>query len=164
MEKRALSISIKEKKDVKFYTVTWQEATGEERRCKSSEYPRPELEGYLDAMAEFIPWMTTIPKENINWIEIAGANFEYSKSGVPYLTLGVSLGVNAGLTTVNCFAFKSPQLPVDLKHANIENPQTIPEKFSALAKLLHDEIIYYADGSRAQTTLFDESVKECVEE
>ena len=37
MEKRALSISIKEKKDVKFYTVTWQEATGEERRCKSSE-------------------------------------------------------------------------------------------------------------------------------
>ena len=105
-------------------------------------------EGYLDAMAEFIPWMTTIPKENINWIEIAGANFEYSKSGVPHLTLGVSLGVNAGLTTVNCFAFKSPQLPVDLKHANIENPQTIPEKFNALAKLLHDEIIYYAEVAR----------------
>lgn len=164
MKKRALSVTIKEKKEVKYYTVAWQEANGEERRAKSCEWPRPELEAYLDGMAEFIPWMTTIPKENIAWVEIAGANFEYSKSGVPYLSLGVSIGVRAGLTTNNGFAFKSPQLPVDLEHANTENPETIPDKFSGLAKLLHDEILRYAEGDRAQTTLFDEDKKECVDE
>lgn len=157
MKKRAKSITIKEgKRGTKHYTVAWQEANGEERRTKSCEPSRPTLEAYLSAMAAFIPWITTIPEKNIAWAEIAGAKFNYSPTtGMAYLSLKVAIGVKAGMSVDNCFGFTTPELPVDLDHANTDNPTSIAEKFTGMAKLLHDEILLYADGYRAQMSLFD---------
>lgn len=151
MKKKALSVSITEKKETKIYTVRWKEPTGEERQCKSIEYPRPELEDTLDAFIELLPNFTGIPKGNIQWAEISGGNFEYTKAG----TIMLSLGVAVGIVEVGTYKFKSPELTVDLEHADINTAEHWREKYSALAKFLHDEIIMYAEGKRAQGTLFE---------
>ena len=151
MKKKALSVSIKTKKETTVYTVKWKEATGEERQCKSTDFPRPELEDTIEAFMPLISDFTGIPKSNIRWAEIAGANFEYTKSGAATLSLGVAVGIS----DVGSYTFKSPEIAVDLEHADINTAETWREKYSALAKFLHDEIIYYAEGKRAQGTLFE---------
>ena len=149
MKKQALSVSIKTKKETVIYTVKWKEATGEERQCKSAEPPRPELEDTIEGFYPLLSNFTGIPDANIKWAEIAGANFEYTKSGTATLSLGVAVGIR----DVGSYTFKSPEVPVDLEHADINTAETWQEKYSALAKFLHDEIIFYAEGKRAQSTL-----------
>ena len=143
MKKKALSVSIKTKKETTIYTVKWKEATGEERQCKSTDFPRPELEDTIGAFIPLLSDFTGIPKNNIR--------FEYTKSGAATLSLGVAVGIS----DVGSYTFKSPEIAVDLEHADINTAETWREKYSALAKFLHDEIIYYAEGKRAQGTLFE---------
>lgn len=58
---RAVSISIKEKKEIIQYTVKWQKTpNGEELSCKSCEFPRPELIETMRDFAQFIPIITLI--------------------------------------------------------------------------------------------------------
>ena len=88
---RAVSISVKEKNEIPFYTVKWQkEPNGEEMQCRSSEFPRPELISALSGFGEFIPIMCMIPKENIRYVIIAGATFTYKDKNMG-LNLGVQL-------------------------------------------------------------------------
>ena len=152
MKKQALSLSIKTKKDTQIFTVKWKEATGEERQCKSMDFPRPELLDTLTAFLPLLPNYTGIPADNIKWAEIAGGNFEYTKGGAVTLSLGVAVVIKG----VGGYTFKSPELTVDLEHADINTAEDWRDKYSALAKFLHDEIIMYAEGKRAQGNLFVE--------
>ena len=152
--KQALGISIKTKKEIKTYTVRWRE-NGEERQCKSIEYPRPELDDTLDAFVEFIPDIAGITKEKMVWAEIAGATFEYAKDGTASLSLGVAVGI-VGTGEIN---FKTPGIPVDFDGADINSAETWLEKYGALAQFLHDEIIMYAEGKRAQSELAFDTVE-----
>ena len=80
MAKKALGVSIREKSDgTRVYTVRWEEFGGEERQCKSREFPRPELEGTLEAFGQFIPYLCLIPASRINYTTIAGASIKYPK-------------------------------------------------------------------------------------
>ena len=118
--------------------------------CKSCEFPRPELPNTLEAFAKFIPEIVMWPKDNVRWVEIAGATFEYSKvSDTPYLSLGAAVGLENGLA----IKFESPALSVDMEHSDINTAVEWRQKYDALAKMLHDEIIMYAEGKRAQTEL-----------
>lgn len=150
MTKKAISVSIKEKKEETIYTVKWEELVNErmeERQCKSTDWPRPELNDTLDALGEFIPDMCCIVKDKIRYLEIAGATFEYAKAGT-LLTLGVAISLLNG----NSFDFRSPATLINMG-AQINDATTPEERFSALAVMLHDEILRYAQGERAQTTL-----------
>ena len=161
MGKRALGVSIREKADgTKVYIVRWEEYGGEERQCKSREFPRPELEGTLEAFGQFIPYLCLIPASRINYTIIAGASIKYPKTGHPTLTLGVSLGLENGLD----FDFESPAVPLHMEKYTLENAQTWAEKCSAMAKLLCDEIIFYAEGKRAQQQLEFEQKEESEKE
>ena len=113
--------------------------------------PRPELLDTLTAFLPLLPNYTGIPADNIKWAEIAGGNFEYTKGGAVTLSLGVAVVIKG----VGGYTFKSPELTVDLEHADINTAEDWRDKYSALAKFLHDEIIYYAEGKRAQGTLFE---------
>ena len=159
--KQALGVSIRQKSDgTATYTCKWKEGT-EERRCKSVEFPRPELESALDSLGTYIPLICMIPAENIRRTYTAGATFEYTKAGITLLTLGVQLELTNGAS----FEFTSPVVSVDLEHADPIAAQTPAEKISALAKELHDEIIMYAEGKRAQQSLeFEDGEQEEEEE
>ena len=151
MAKKALGVSIREKSDgTRVYTVRWEEFNGEERQCKSRELPRPELEDTLADFGEFIPHLCLIPRDGIQYMTIAGATFKYPKDGgLPYLTLGVSLTLGNGLD----FSFESPEMSIRMDDYTLETANNWAEKYSALAKLLSDEIIMYASGKRAQQSL-----------
>lgn len=150
MAKKALGVSIREKSDgTRVYTVRWEEFSGEERQCKSREFPRPELEDTLEAFGEFIPHLCLIPRDGIQHMTIAGATFKYPKEGLPHMTLGVSLTLGNGLD----FSFESPEMSIWMDDYTLETANNWAEKYSALAKLLSDEIIMYAEGKRAQQSL-----------
>jgi hypothetical protein len=82
---------------------------------------------------------------------IAGATFKYPKDGggLPHLTLGVSLTLGNGLD----FSFESPEMSIRMDDYTLETANNWAEKYSALAKLLSNEIIMYAEGKRAQQSL-----------
>lgn len=150
--KRALSINIKEKSDgTNIYTVKWQEGQMlEERQCKSKEFPRPELIEVLGNFKEFVSVITMIPQEVIHFVVITGATFDYDdKTGNESLSLGVYIALN----TTRVLEMKMPPVMVELGPYTLENAKTWLEKYSALAKVLHDEILLYAEGKRAQTEL-----------
>ena len=155
--KQALGVSIRQKQDgTVTYTCKWLEGT-EERRCKSGEFARPELESALDALGTYIPFICMIPKENIRNTYMAGATFEYPKTGLPLISLGAAIKLENGCY----FEFTTPAVNVDLNHADPTTAETPFEKISALAKELHDEIIMYSEGKRAQQSLgLDEEQEE----
>lgn len=150
MINKAISVSIKQKKEDTLYTVKWEELVNEhmeERQCKSTDFPRPELDNTLTALGEYIPDMCCIIKDQIRFLEVAGGTFEYTKVGT-FLTLGVAISLKNGKS----FDFRSPATMVNMK-MQINKATTPEERFSALAAMLHDEILLYAQGQRAQTTL-----------
>lgn len=150
---RAISINVKQKKETLVYTVKWQKTQGgEELQCKSIEFPRHELLETLTAFGEFIPEICMIPKENLKWVKIAGATYEYDKNGFIF----VSLGVAVGLTNQKELKFETPGLMVDYEHMDHESSSNWRTAYSALAKSLNDEILLYAQGKRAQGELFED--------
>ena len=147
--KQALSVSIRRKSDgTVIYTCKWKEGN-EERRCKSGEFARPELESVLESLGDYIPFICMIPKENIRNTYMVGATFEYPKTGLPLISLGAAITLKNGCD----FEFTTPAVNVNLNHADPTAAETPFEKISVLAKELHDEIIMYAEGKRAQQSL-----------
>lgn len=154
--KQAISISVKEKNDLLQYSVRWKnKPNGEEGSCKSFEYPRPELLQALGAFKEFVPLICGIPKDAIQRAYIAGATFGYNKSGEMIdLTLGVCLAMGNG----RCLDIKTPEQKLRLDNPDLEESTMWEDRFTKQAKILHDEIVLYADGKRAQTELqFEEN-------
>lgn len=146
---RAVSISLKEKKEILYYTVRWQnEPTGEELQCKSAEFPRPELNAALQGFDEFIPIMCMIPKENIRDVLIAGATFVYKEKNV-----GLCLGVEMELVNGCVFDFKTPVRRLDMDNPDLQESTNWEDRYTKLAMKLGEEILLYAQGKRAQTEL-----------
>lgn len=153
--KQAISISIKEKNDILQYSVRWKnKPNGEEGSCKSFEFPRPELLQALNGFAEYVPFIFGIPKEVIGKIYIAGATFIYDKAEeMVGLTLGTCLVMQNG----RCIDIKTPEQRLRLDNPDLEESTMWEDRFTKDAQILHDEIVLYADGKRAQTELqFDE--------
>lgn len=147
--KQAISVTVKEKKDIELWTVKWKNRpNGEEMTLKSFDFPRPELPAALSAFIEFIPDILMIPRINIRWCEIAGANFGYDKKGRVHLSLGVAVQFQNLLE----IKFVSPELLVDLDQDE-DTAEDWRERYSVLARVLNDEIIRYAEGDRAQLKL-----------
>lgn len=148
---RAISISIKEKKEVIWYSVKWRKDQ-ELQSCESSEYPRPELEKTLQAFDMFVPIITMIPTENIKYITVAGATFATnSKTGFTTLTLGVVIY----LTNNYALEMRLPEKRVVFDDAEVKKSTKWEDRFSVLAQRLNDEILQYAYGNRAQQHLFE---------
>lgn len=146
---RAVSISLKEKNDIVYYTVKWQkEPNGEEMQCKSAEYPRPELNAALQGFDEFIPIMCMVPEKNIRDILIAGATFIYKEKNV-----GLCLGVQMELMNGYVFEFKTPVRRLDMDNPDLEQSTNWEDRYTKLAMKLGAEILLYAQGKRAQTNL-----------
>jgi hypothetical protein len=146
---RAVSISVKEKNEIPFYTVKWQkEPNGEEMQCRSSEFPRPELISALSGFGEFIPIMCMIPKEHIRYVIIAGATFVYKDKNV-----GLYLGVEMELTNGYVFDFKTPVRRLDIDNPDLQQSTNWEDRYTKLAMKLGEEILLYAQGKRAQQNL-----------
>lgn len=146
---RAVSISVKEKNEIPFYTVKWQkEPNGEEMQCKSSEFPRPELISALSGFGEFIPIICMIKKENIRYVIIAGATFVYKDNNV-----GLFLGVQLELTNGYTLEFKTPVKRLDMDNPDLQKSTNWEDRYTKLAMKLGEEILLYAQGKRAQTEL-----------
>ena len=149
--KQAVSVSIKEKQEVKWYSVKWRNGRGgDELQLKSAEFPRPELEWTLESFAEFIPLITCIPKEKIRWCLIAGATYHYNETtGAVGLSLGVALENTAGYQ----IEFKTPVKRLDYENPDLEKSTLWEDRYTLLAKKLEEEILLYSEGKRAQTEL-----------
>ena len=148
---RAISISIKEKKEVIWYSVKWRKDQ-ELQSCESSEYPRPELERTLQAFDQFVPIITMIPTENIKHITVAGATFATNqKTGFTTLTLGVVIY----LTNNYALEMRLPEKRVVFDDDEVKKSTMWEDRFSVLAQRLNDEILQYAYGNRAQQHLFE---------
>ena len=146
---RAVSISVKEKNEIPFYTVKWQkEPNGEEMQCKSAEFPRPELISALSGFGEFIPIMCMIKKENIRYVVIAGATFVYKDNNV-----GLFLGVQLELTNGYTLEFKTPVKRLDMDNPDLQQSTNWEDRYTKLAMKLGEEILLYAQGKRAQQNL-----------
>lgn len=146
---RAVSISVKEKNEIPYYTVKWQkEPNGEEMQCRSSEFPRPELILALSGFGEFIPIMCMIKKENIRYVIIAGATFVYKDNNV-----GLFLGVQMELTNGYTLEFKTPVKRLDMDNPDLQESTTWEDRYTKLAMKLGEEILLYAQGKRAQQNL-----------
>jgi hypothetical protein len=146
---RAVSINVKEKNEIPFYTVKWQkEPNGEEMQCKSSEFPRPELISALSGFGEFIPIMCMIKKENIRYVIIAGATFVYKDNNV-----GLFLGVQMELANGYTLEFKTPVKRLDMDNPDLQESTNWEDRYTKLAMKLGEEILLYAQGKRAQTNL-----------
>ncbi|MBQ6481727.1 MAG: hypothetical protein IJI45_11465 [Anaerolineaceae bacterium] len=147
---RAVSISIKEKKDnILQYTVKWQkEPNGEELTCKSCEIPRPELIATMRDFAQFIPIITLIPKDRIRDVIIAGATFVYQNANI-----GLCLGTQVELANGFCLEFKTPVKRIDPENPDLEQSTNWEDRYTKLAIKLGEEILLYAQGKRAQTEL-----------
>lgn len=150
---RAVSISVKEKSEIPFYTVKWQKKpNGEEMQCRSSEFPRPELISALQGFAEFIPIICMIPKENIRYVIIAGATFVYKDNNV-----GLYLGVQLELANNYVLDFKTPVRRLDMDNPDLQESTNWEDRYTKLAMKLGEEILLYAQGKRAQTELVFDS-------
>lgn len=148
---RAISISIKEKKEVIWYSVKWRKDQ-EIQSCESSEYPRPELEQALQVFDQFVPIITMIPTENINHIKVASATFSINqKTGLTTLTLGVVIY----LTNNYMLEMRLPEKRVVFDDDEVKKSTMWEDRFSVLAQRLNDEILQYAYGNRAQQHLFE---------
>lgn len=146
---RAVSISVKEKNDIPFYTVKWQkEPNGEEMTCKSCEFPRPELIETMRDFDQFIPIITLIPKDKIRSVIIAGATFVYKDENI-----GLYLGVQVELANGFSLEFKTPVKRIDSENPDLEQSTTWEDRYTKLAMKLGEEILLYAQGKRAQTEL-----------
>lgn len=146
---RAVSISVKEKNDILFYTVKWQkEPNGEEMTCKSCEFPRPELIETMENFNQFIPIITLIPKDKIRSVIIAGATFVYKDENI-----GLYLGVQVELANGFSLEFKTPVKRIDPENPDLEQSTTWEDRYTKLAMKLGEEILLYAQGKRAQTEL-----------
>lgn len=155
---RAISISVKEKKDVSQYTVKWQKNPGgEELQCKSCEYPRPELIQRLADFGEFIPIITLIPKEKIRWIVITGATYVYEDKNA---FEGLAVGVMMELANGHILEFRTPIKRLNKENPDLEQSTNWEDRYTKLAIELEKEILLYAKGDRAQGVLFEDKAAE----
>ena len=151
MNKQAISISIKEKKEMLEYTVRWKnKPTGEEMMCKSFEFPRPELLEALENCGEYIPLICGIPKDHITRIIVAGATFLYTKENKVY---GVVFGVSLIMTCGRVLDLKTPEMGIRVNNPDLDKSTMWEDRLTKQVMTLHDEIILYAEGRRGQTSL-----------
>lgn len=149
MKKKAISISIKEKNEMRQYSVKIKYGS-EETGCKSFDYPRPELIKTLKDFGEYMPLLMGIPKQYIRETYITGATFGYTKDGEMN---GLSLGVCLVMSNFRAFEFRTPEINLRLDNPDLQESTMREDRFTKQALALNDEIILYAEGKRAQTEL-----------